>query len=194
MALPTFVTSNKFKIQEMQEILGENAFSVCETKLDLPEIQGTCEEIAVDKCEKAFAILQQPVIVEDSELSIQALGGMPGPYIKHFVDSAGIDNIVKMLDAFDCKTAKATCVCAVKLWAAQKPITFIGSVHGRIVPAKGSRQFSWDPIFMPDGEVQTFAQLPPYVKNIISHRAKAFKAASAQLNIVRKATLDAMMD
>lgn len=179
MSRPVFVTSNKNKIQEMQQILGPDAFDVCDTKLDLAEIQGTCEEIAVDKCEKAFVILQRPVVVEDSGLDFPAWRGMPGPYIKHFVDNVGIDGIVKMLDSFDNKSAVATCVCALKLTASHKPVVFIGNVHGWIVPAQGPREFSWDPIFRPYGKTQTFAELSADEKNEFSHRAKAFRAAAA---------------
>ena len=56
-------------------------------KADLPEIQGTSEEVAISKAREAFKIVQKPVIVEDVSLFFTALNGLPGPYIKHFLDA-----------------------------------------------------------------------------------------------------------
>ena len=57
--------------------------------LDLPEYQGTPEEVARTKCEEAAKHIQGPVLVEDTSLCFNALGGMPGPYIKWFLKSCG---------------------------------------------------------------------------------------------------------
>lgn len=57
--------------------------------LDLPELQGTCEEISVAKCKAAAEKIGGPVFVEDTALCFKALGDMPGPYVKWFLDSIG---------------------------------------------------------------------------------------------------------
>ena len=58
--------------------------------MDLPEFQGTSEEIAIQKCKLAAQKVQGPVIVEDTSLCFNSLGGMPRPYVKWFLESAGI--------------------------------------------------------------------------------------------------------
>jgi inosine triphosphate pyrophosphatase len=59
----------------------------------VPEIQGTTEEVAMEKCRRAAELLQGPCITEDTALCFEALNGLPGPYIKHFMTSLGLDGL-----------------------------------------------------------------------------------------------------
>ncbi|KAJ5297541.1 hypothetical protein N7508_007790 [Penicillium antarcticum] len=75
-----FVTGNPNKVIEVNAILG-GAIPVQPLTLDFPEIQGTLEEIAADKCRRAAEIVNGPVLVEDSALEFNAMNGLPGPYV-----------------------------------------------------------------------------------------------------------------
>ncbi|CAI7664819.1 unnamed protein product [Penicillium manginii] len=76
----TFVTGNPNKIIEVNAIVGDK-IAIEPRALDLPEIQGTLEEIAIDKCRRAAKIVEGPVIVEDSALEFNAMNKLPGPYM-----------------------------------------------------------------------------------------------------------------
>lgn len=83
----SFITGNQNKLREFGQIIGEiKNFNFDSKKLDLPEYQGEPEEIALAKCKTAIEIAQAPVLIEDVSLCFNALGGMPGPYIKWFLD------------------------------------------------------------------------------------------------------------
>lgn len=90
----TFVTSNAGKLREVQAILLASASTIKITSFDLPdavEIQGTTQEVAKAKVEAAALELKGPCITEDTALSFEALGGLPGPYIKAFMKELGHD-------------------------------------------------------------------------------------------------------
>ena len=75
----TFVTGNAKKLEEVVAILGTNfPYEVVSQKIDLPEYQGTPQEIVVEKCREAVKSIKGPVIVEDTCLCFNALGGLPG--------------------------------------------------------------------------------------------------------------------
>lgn len=86
----TFVTGNKKKLEEVIAILGDTLpFELVSAKLDLPELQGEPEEVSKEKCRLACQQINGAVIVEDTSLCFNALGGLPGVYIKVciFIDS-----------------------------------------------------------------------------------------------------------
>ena len=147
----TLVTGNKGKLAEVQAILAGSAI-IDAHKIDLPELQGSCpEEITRDKARTAFKELNVPVVIEDTSLCFEALGGLPGPYIKWFMEKTGNDGLVKMLSAFEDKTAYAQCIFALAEGERDEDIhIFIGKCPGKIVPVEGTSGFGWDPIFKPD--------------------------------------------
>ena len=82
-----FVSSNKFKQMIFNKLFIKlnKKYSIINKSIEnLPEIQGTCEEVAVDKAKKAFSILKKPLIIDDENLLIEELNGFPGPYLKDF--------------------------------------------------------------------------------------------------------------
>ena len=79
----TFVTGNAKKLEELVAILGNNfPRQMISKKIDLPELQGEVEEIAIKKCKEAARQVNGPVLVEDTCLCFNSLQGLPGPYIK----------------------------------------------------------------------------------------------------------------
>ena len=176
-----FVTSNPNKAREAAEILGVELKSVA---LDLHEPQGLdVAEVAAAKAiaaRKALNDPDHPVLVEDSGLVIEAWNGLPGALTKWFLQSVGNEGLLRMLSAEENRSARA--VCAVAVAAADGSVhTFVGEVGGSIAPElRGSEGFGWDPIFVPEGYMETYAELGA-LKQRDSHRARALKAARAGL-------------
>jgi inosine triphosphate pyrophosphatase len=170
----TFVTGNANKLAEVQAILGDVVPNLQSRALDLPELQGECGEISKNKAKLAYQQIHGPVIVEDTSLCYNALNGLPGPYIKWFLDKTGHVGLNNLLAAYSDKSAYAQCIFALAVDSEAEPIIFDGRCSGRIVAARGAANFGWDPIFEPDeGAGKTFAEMDKSDKNKISHRAKA---------------------
>ncbi|XP_018422338.1 PREDICTED: inosine triphosphate pyrophosphatase isoform X1 [Nanorana parkeri] len=175
-----FVTGNAKKLEEVVQILGDKfPCKLVAKKIDLPEYQGEPDEISIQKCKEAAKEIQGPVIVEDTCLCFNALGGLPGPYIKWFLEKLKPEGLHRMLAGFDDKSAYALCTFAYSTGNPDDPVLlFRGKTLGQIVSPRGPRDFGWDPCFQPDGYEQTYAELPKEVKNSISHRYRALKEMS----------------
>lgn len=82
-----FITGNENKLKEFSAIIGDiGEHELYSKKVDLPEYQGEPEEIALEKCKAALELVKAPVLVEDVSLCFNALNGLPGPYIKWFLE------------------------------------------------------------------------------------------------------------
>ena len=147
----TFVTGNKKKLEEVQTILGPGSagssgmtFDITNVKLDLPELQGEDPvEVAIEKCKLAAAEVQGPVFTEDTSLCFNALGGMPGLYIKWFLQKCGHVGLNSMLDGFDDRSAYAQTIVAFTMGVGEKIHVFDGRTDGQIVAARGPLDFGW---------------------------------------------------
>ncbi|XP_072130359.1 inosine triphosphate pyrophosphatase [Mobula birostris] len=172
-----FVTGNAKKLEEVVQILGDKfPFTLVSKKIDLPEYQGEPDEISIKKCQEAAREIQGPVIVEDTCLCFNALGGLPGPYIKWFLSKLRPEGLYKMLTGFEDKSAYALCTFAYSTGNLEDPVKlFRGKTLGKIVDPRGPRDFGWDPCFQPDNFDQTYAEMPKALKNTISHRYKALR-------------------
>ena len=173
----TFVTSNQKKVDEVKSILKGVQISMLskEQTIELPEIQDTIEEISKNKCLYAVNKIQRPCIVEDTGLYFNALNGLPGPYIKHFLDGCKNEGLWKMLQAFDDKSAYAVCAVSFTIGPDQPVHTFVGISQGKIVEPRGPTSFGWDPIFEPkEFPGKTFAEMTSSDKNRFSHCRRAF--------------------
>ncbi|XP_060565350.1 inosine triphosphate pyrophosphatase-like [Ruditapes philippinarum] len=171
------VTGNANKLKEFKQILGSDfPHEITSQDIDLPEYQGTPEEVATEKSKLAVQHIKGPCLVEDTSLCFNALGGLPGPYIKWFLSKIGPEGLHKMLAGFEDKTAEAVCVFAYCSGEpGSKPELFIGRTPGSIVEPRGPRDFGWDPCFQPEGYDQTYAEMPKVEKNKISHRGRAME-------------------
>ena len=186
----TYVSGNERKSQEARLILKKNGVEADFVQLELPEIQGTLDEIAAAKAQFAAETLQCSVIVEDSALCITALGGMPGPYIKHFLNKMPLSDVARMLYAFPDKSAAAFCTVAFhpnplvnrNPAGSTEPRLFVGRLDGEIVAPIGPQIFGWDAIFRPTHTKNPFgmttAQIVeqwPERKHEFSERSQALK-------------------
>jgi inosine triphosphate pyrophosphatase len=177
----TFVTGNEKKLEEVKRMLqmedGKSTlpFVLTNKNMDLPELQGEALNIAREKCYTAAEQLKGAVIVEDTSLSFYALNGMPGVFIKWFLDSCGLEGLNKMLVGYDNKSAYAQTIVAFSPGPGHDPVMFEGRTTGKIVMPRGELAFGWDPIFEPDeGQGLTYAEMSKAAKDAISHRSRAF--------------------
>lgn len=166
-----FVTGNKEKYREAKGLL--DGFELEQVDIDLPELQGEPEDIVKEKAKIAAEKSSKAVFVEDTCLCFNALNGLPGPYIKDFVEKIGIPGLYELVSKYNDKGAVA--IASIGFCEpGKKPLVFQGKVKGTIVSPRGDKRFFWDQIFMPDGFDKAFSEMTIEEKNKISHRKLAF--------------------
>lgn len=138
-----FITGNPNKLAEVRAILSASAPHITLTSqpLDLVEIQGTVEEVTLDKCRRAAAAIQGPVLVEDTCLRFRAMKELPGPYIKWFMLALGPQELYKMLEGFEDKTVTAVATFGYSAGPGSEPVLFQGRTEGRLVRSRGPTVF-----------------------------------------------------
>lgn len=146
------------------------------------------EEVASPEAAAAAAELPTPLrdgllVVEDSALEMEALGGMPGPYVKPFFEAmgaAGLYEVARGLGRFG-----AVDVCVLACWDVKTGKTHVvtGRTEGTIVAPQGEppRGFGWDPVFIPKGCGCSYAEMELDRKNGVSARASAYRQLHAIL-------------
>jgi XTP/dITP diphosphohydrolase len=183
-------TRNLHKTREVQQILGPD-FSVTDLsgRPDIPETAETGETFEANAILKALALsrfVRGAVLADDSGLEVEALGGPPVIHSARYAGEPADDrkNVAKLLSELQQvdpekvrRAARFRCVIAIAS-AGKLVNTFGGEVTGQIVdPPRGCGGFGYDPVFVPTGYIETFAELPPEVKNQFSHRSRALAAA-----------------
>ena len=171
-----FLTSNKHKFAEMNAVLGNLEMIAVE----LPEIQSLdFHEIAKYKLAAARKLGYEPCIVDDTGVCCEGLGGLPGPFTKFFREIMDDDQLYRVLTSGS--TKKATARTVVGLAIHGEDHFFEGSLHGAIVPARGTNGFGVDPLFLPDGFTKTYAEMTDEEKTAISMRGQAARKVKAWL-------------
>ncbi|MEX1114179.1 MAG: RdgB/HAM1 family non-canonical purine NTP pyrophosphatase [Akkermansiaceae bacterium] len=175
-------TRNAHKTAEIRAMIGEH-FEVLDVTAfpDFPEIEETGTtflENARLKAEGISQVVEGWVLSDDSGLEVDALEGAPGVWSSSFGGEEGNHekNNSRLLAEMDGKAdRRARFRCTMVLArGGQEQANFSGTVEGRIVDAlKGERGFGYDPLFIPGGHEQTFAELGDAVKNSLSHRSRA---------------------
>ena len=167
-----FVTGNIHKWEEANAIVGGHLERV---EIDLPEIQAIdVVEVIKHKAKVAYEILWEPVLCEDVGLVFTAWNGLPWPQIKRFLQTVGCEGMRKMLQSFEDRTAQA--VCCVGRYDGKEVHYVLWVCEGSVAPTSiWETTFGWDPIFIPHGYDQTFAEMKKEEKNQISHRYLAWQ-------------------
>ncbi|WP_247729608.1 RdgB/HAM1 family non-canonical purine NTP pyrophosphatase [Halovivax limisalsi] len=173
-----FVTGNEGKVREAREYF-DGIAEIEQVTYDYAEIQAdSIEAIARRGAAEAYRERggDEPVFVEDSGLSIDALGGFPGPYSAYVEDTLGIERVWSLAADEENRRARFRSVIASASGDPADPDveTFTGSVAGTIVAPRGDGGFGYDPIFAYNGT--TMAEMEPAEKNAISHRGRALAA------------------
>lgn len=174
----TFITGNEAKAKYLSNFF---KLPVEHYKLDLPEIQSLdLSEIIEDKARRAFEVVKKPVLVEDVSLVFNALDKLPGPLIKWFLHTLGNDGLCRLLNGYKDRSA----VAEVRFGLCNKEgiKVFSGIMKGIIAPEpRGSADFGWDPIFIPEGFTKTRGEMTEEEKHFVSMRRPALEELAAWL-------------
>jgi XTP/dITP diphosphohydrolase len=185
-------TRNAGKLVELQRILdgalGSGAvdlvgLSDVDSYDEVPETGLTFVDNALLKAREGVGHTGLPTVADDSGITVDALNGMPGVFSArwaggHGDDLANLNLLLAQISDVDDEHRGAAFVCsAVLVLPDGREFTVEGDMRGRIIRApRGTGGFGYDPIFVPDGETRTSAELSPAEKDAISHRGKAFRA------------------
>lgn len=173
----TFVTGNKGKVDEVSRFLN---IPVVHESVELDEIQSIDPEVVVrKKAETAYALLQKPLLVEDTTVVCTSLGRLPGPFIKYFEEELGQEGICRLLDGKD-----RSCVATARfaLHDGTKVHLFEGSMPGTVADMpRGTRSFGWASIVVPEGKDKTYAEMSDEEQAEVAMRKKALLKLQAHL-------------
>lgn len=178
-----FATNNKHKIEEIQAILGD-AFKIIPLSEigcneDIPETSQTIEGNATQKAYFVNEKYKVDCFADDTGLEVDALDGQPGVKSARYA-GPGHDfeaNVTKLLHELNGHLSRrARFKTVISLVTEDNEMLFEGIINGTIITERrGKGGFGYDPVFVPDGYNQTFAEMPAELKNTISHRALATK-------------------
>ena len=166
-----FASSNTHKYEEAEKILAEFGIKLEFFKTDLVEIQDeSLSKIALQKALNAYEKCKKPVIVEDDGLFINSLSGFPGPYSSYIFNTIGNNGILKLVGSN--RAAQFRAVIAF-CDSNKKPVFFESNVFGEISKNIQGKGWGYDPIFVPENQNKTYAELAE--KNKLSHRYQSLK-------------------
>ena len=189
-------THNPGKVRELGGLLGGAGFKpVSAGELGLPEPEETADTFQGNAELKALAAARasgEPALADDSGLSCDGLSGAPGIYSARWAGPEKDFRLAmqKVEDGLKSETTedgevdkRASFVCVLSLaWPDGHVESFEGIVRGQLVfPPRGDRGFGYDPIFVPEGETETFGEMDQARKHAMSHRAVAFAKFMAYL-------------
>ncbi|MCB0738688.1 MAG: RdgB/HAM1 family non-canonical purine NTP pyrophosphatase, partial [Bacteroidetes bacterium] len=181
-----FATNNAHKLQEVQQKIG-SSFSLITLEQagiydELLETKSTLSGNALQKCQQVFELTKMPCFSDDTGLEVEALNGQPGVYSKRYAGEDGNSekNIDKLLNELrDSQNRKARFKTVIALRLANSIHLFSGIVEGNIAKTRrGKDGFGYDPVFIPMGFTQSFAEMTLQEKNQISHRGRAIENLS----------------
>lgn len=185
-----FATQNENKAQEIQSLLPEY-FKIITLKDircfdEIPETAETLEGNSLLKASFISETYNLNCFADDTGLEIEALDNRPGVYSARYAgpEKSAAANINKVLLELEGKTARnAQFRTIITLILNKSTFSFEGIVRGEIISEKrGENGFGYDPIFVPQGEIRTFAEMSLEEKNKHSHRARAFQKMIEFLN------------
>ena len=176
------ITSNPGKLREFKSALQPLGFEVVHLPEEVDEIQAdTLQEVVLGCLKELKSRDLQDFVLDDSGLFIDALHGFPGVYSSYVLRTLGCEGILKMMDEVDDRSARFKCTIGADIDGIGA-FTVSAETEGRILHVKrGKGGFGYDPIFVPDGFQQTFAEMPLEEKNGISHRGKAIRLLASHL-------------
>ena len=176
-----FATNNPHKIEEIKHILGDTFLILSLRDLnfeeDIPETGATLRENASQKSHFIFERFGMDCFADDTGLEVDALGGDPGVYSARYAGEKAtydenVEKLLRQLKGEKIRSARFKTV--ISLLLDGKEYFFEGKVEGVITRERsGTDGFGYDPVFLPDGFTETFAEMSGGLKNKISHRGRA---------------------
>ena len=184
-----FATNNKHKLQEVRDIIGSGVEVLSLNDInchdDIPETADTLQGNALIKARYIYEKYGIDCFADDTGLEVEALGGEPGVYSARYAgeECASEANMHKLLhNLTGKKNRNAQFRTVIALIIDGKEMLFNGIVKGTITEEKrGTSGFGYDPVFIPEGFSESFAQIGNVVKNSISHRYRATQELSNYL-------------
>lgn len=186
-----FATGNSHKLQEVQGLFKEGFALSCLKDVNITEeIPETADNLVDNALQKAWYVYNKcgiPCFADDTGLEVEALNGAPGVYSARYAGESKDSklNMLLLLENMNGKTnrnARFRTIIAYIDENAQEHI-FEGEIRGKIIEnMAGTNGFGYDPIFVPEGYEQTFAELSSEIKNTISHRARAMEKFLSYIN------------
>ena len=182
-------THNKGKVKELTDLFSDIGFTaISAADLGLPEPEETADTFRGNAELKALAAAKasgEPALADDSGLACDGLSGAPGIYSARWAGPEKDFRLAmqKVEDGLKAETSadgevdkRASFVCVLSLaWPDGHVESFEGILRGQLVfPPRGDKGFGYDPIFVPEGETETFGEIDPAKKHAMSHRAIAF--------------------
>jgi len=175
---------NAGKVREIAELLAPFGVVVKSAgELGLPEPEETGDTFVANaklKAEAATNAAKLPALADDSGLAVSSLSGAPGIYSARWAGpekdfDKAMAQVEELMRGAEDRSAHFVCVLALA-WPDGTTEVFEGFVEGEITwPPRGDKGFGYDPIFVPEGEEITFAEMDPIRKHSMSHRADAFR-------------------
>ncbi|MFQ6107514.1 MAG: XTP/dITP diphosphatase [Thermoplasmata archaeon] len=141
--------------------------------IDYPEVQGeSLKEVVLFGLNWLRQKVEGDILIEDSGLFIESLGGFPGVFSHYVFKTVGLDGILKLMESESVRSAHfESCI---GLLDGEMTMTFRGRCEGTISEhIRGTKGFGYDPIFIPRSESRTFGEMETDEKNRISHRGNA---------------------
>ena len=185
-----FATNNTHKLEEIRAILGDQvevlSLKDIHCEADIPETADTLEGNAALKAEYVYRNYGLDSFADDSGLEVEALYGAPVFFSARYAGGEGHDseaNMKKLLHEMEGQdNRRAQFRTAICLIEGGKEHLFEGVVRGEIIRyRRGTSGFGYDPVFVPEGYTETFAEMGNEEKNKISHRARAVQKLCAYL-------------
>lgn len=176
-------TQNKHKVEELSALLQDH-FTVRDLSTlalteEIPETGRSLTENSLQKARYIAEKFQVTCLADDSGLEVEALGGAPGVYSARYAgepkdDQANLQLLVQNLRGN--ANRRARFVTVLTYFAAGSYHSFEGEIQGTIVESpRGTQGFGYDPVFQPEKEHRTFAEMTLAEKNVIAHRARALE-------------------
>ena len=176
-------TQNKHKVEELSALLQDH-FTVRDLSTlalteEIPETGSTLAENSLQKARYIAERFQVSCLADDSGLEVEALGGAPGVYSARYAgepkdDQANLHLLLKNLQGNSNRRARFVTV--LTYFKRDSYHAFEGEIQGTIVEApRGDQGFGYDPVFQPETEERTFAEMTMAEKNKIAHRARALE-------------------
>ncbi len=185
-----FATNNRHKLDEIRDILGDKVKILSLKDIgcfdDIPETADTLEGNALIKARYIYEKFGVDCFADDTGLEVEALGGEPGVYSARYAgeecdSEANMQKLLQNLTGKNNRNAQFRTVIALIINGEEN--IFNGIVKGRISETKlGNSGFGYDPIFIPEGFSESFAQMTGSMKNSISHRYRATEELNNYLN------------
>ena len=185
-----FATNNRHKLEEVGDVLKGHLeiLSLKEINCfdDSPETADTLEGNALLKAQHIFENYGYDCFADDTGLEVEALDGRPGVYSARYAGEGctfgdNVNKVLKEMQGTENRRARFRCV--ISLIMNGKETVFEGIVNGTIANRpEGAGGFGYDPVFVPEGYSQSFAIMPPTLKNSVSHRGRAVKRMKEFLN------------